>query len=308
MFSSFYPTTIKGIFSVVFGKIYTRWCGFAMKRFFKFFIMFSGAFIFAVGFNIFLKPAGVTPGGLSGLALLVNFLIPQIPVGFFTLVLNLPLFLLGMKKLGGEFTVNTIVTTIALSIFLDLPLNFLNFQFEPLLAAIFGGVLIGAGIGITFLQNSSTGGLDIAVRVLCKKFPQFSLGQIMLVFDAVIALSAGIVFGNISNSLYAVITMYVASITLDAILYGLNYAKAALIITDHSDKINASIQRTLSRGTTLIPCFGGFSKNEKTLLLCAVKRNELSALKRAVAQADENAFMILTEAHEVAGFGFRSRI
>lgn len=279
-----------------------------MKRVFDWVFIILGAFIFALGFNIFLKPAGVAPGGITGISLLINFLIPKLSVGFLTLLLNIPLFILGFFKLGGQFLKRTVVTTILLSILLDTPLNFMNFKFEPLLSAIFGGVFIGCGMGLAFLPNSSTGGMDIIIRVLRQKFPQFSLGQLMLTLDAIIVIAAGFVFGDISNSLYAIISMYVASITLDAILYGLNFAKAAFIITDKAFDIKQKIHEELQRGTTIIPCIGGYSNSEKAVILCAIKRNELGALKNTVSSIDQNAFVILTEAHEVHGLGFKSRI
>lgn len=279
-----------------------------MRRGFDWILMFLGAFIFALGFNIFLKPSGIASGGITGISLLINFLIPKLPVGILTLLLNLPLFWLGFAKLGGQFVRRTVAATVFLSILLDLPLNFLNLTFEPLLSSIFGGVFIGGGMGFAFLANSSTGGMDIAIRVLKQKFPQFSIGQLMLIIDIIIVASAGFVFGNIANSLYAVITMYVASITLDTILYGLNYAKAAFIITSKPNDINNEIHKHMERGTTVIPCLGGYSKNEKTIILCAVKRSEISALKAAILENDPEAFVILTEAHEVHGLGFKSRI
>ncbi len=279
-----------------------------MKRVFDWVLIFFGAFIFALGFNIFLKPASVAPGGITGISLLLNFLMPKLPVGVLTLLLNIPLFVLGFYKLGGEFLRRTVITTTLLSILLDAPLNFMNFKFEPLLSAIFGGVFIGCGMGLAFLPNSSTGGMDIIIRVLRQKFPQFSMGQLMLSLDALIVIAAGFVFGNISNSLYAIISMYVASITLDAILYGLNFAKAAFIVTNKSYDIKQKIHEDLCRGTTVIPCLGGYSNMEKSVVLCAVKRNELGALKKTVSSIDPEAFVILTEAHEVHGLGFKSRI
>lgn len=275
------------------------------KIIWNYFLMIAGALLFALGFNLFLRPAGIAPGGLTGIALLINYLFPIVPIGSLTLLFNIPLFLLGMWKLGGTFVRNTIFTSILLSVLLDLLTSLPLLTIEPLLAAIYGGVFIGAGMGLAFLPNSSTGGVDIAIRVLRKKYPQLSIGQIMLLFDALVVLAAGLVYQNLNNALYAIITMYVASLVLDAILYGLNYAKAAFIITSHGNEVNAKIMEKLVRGTTLVPCTGGYSGCARSMILCAIKRGQIVALKEAVYAIDPNAFVILSEAHEVLGYGFQ---
>ena len=275
------------------------------KIIWNYFLMIAGALLFSLGFNLFLRPAGIAPGGLTGIALLINYLFPIVPIGSLTLLFNIPLFLLGMWKLGGTFVRNTIFTSILLSVLLDLLTSLPLLTIEPLLAAIYGGVFIGAGMGLAFLPNSSTGGVDIAIRVLRKKYPQLSIGQIMLLFDALVVLAAGLVYQNLNNALYAIITMYVASLVLDAILYGLNYAKAAFIITSHGNEVNAKIMEKLVRGTTLVPCTGGYSGCARSMILCAIKRGQIVALKEAVYAIDPNAFVILSEAHEVLGYGFQ---
>ena len=148
------------------------------KIIWNYFLMIAGALLFALGFNLFLRPAGIAPGGLTGIALLINYLFPIVPIGSLTLLFNIPLFLLGMWKLGGTFVRNTIFTSILLSVLLDLLTSLPLLTIEPLLAAIYGGVFIGAGMGLAFLPNSSTGGVDIAIRVLRKKYPQLSIGPV----------------------------------------------------------------------------------------------------------------------------------
>lgn len=275
------------------------------KKIWNYFLMVAGAFLFALGFDLFLRPAGIAPGGLTGIALLVNYLLPVVPVGLLTLLFNIPLFILGMRQLGGPFVRNTIFTSILLSVLLDVLTALPLLTIEPLLAAIYGGVLIGAGMGLAFLPNSSTGGVDIAIRVLRKKYPQLSLGQLMLLCDALVVLAAGLVYQNLNNALYAIITMYAASLVLDAILYGLNYAKAAFIITAKGEAVNKKIMEKLVRGTTLIPCTGGYSGCARSMILCAIKRGQIVALKEAVYAIDPGAFVILSEAHEVLGYGFQ---
>ncbi len=277
-----------------------------MKRVFKYFLLFLAAFIFSFGFNVFLRPAGIAPGGLTGLSLIINYLLPALPVGTLSLIFNLPLFWIGFKNIGGEFVLSSVITSVLISIMLDLYPFFPRVQAEPLLCAIFGGVIMGGGMGLAFLAGGSTGGVDILIRVLRKKYPQLSIGQLLLIFDVLIVITAGLIYKNINNALYAMATMYVASIALDAILYGLNYAKCALVITDQAKRVNDSLHRSLTRGTTLIPCYGGYGNNTKYIVLCAVKRGQLTALKEAVWAADKNAFVIMCEATEVLGLGFKS--
>ena len=264
-----------------------------------------GAVVFALGFDLFLRPAGIAPGGLSGIALLVNALLPALPIGVLTLVFNIPLFFWGLRTLGGVFLCRTIYASVLLSVLLDLFCALPLLTIEPLLAAIYGGVLIGAGMGLAFLPNGSTGGLDIVIRILRERAPQLSLGQLMLLFDVLIVLATGLVYRSLNNALYSIITMYAASLVLDAILYGLQYAKAAFIITAKGDAVNRGIQEYLVRGTTCIPCTGGYSGQARVMILCAIKRGQIAALREAVSAADPDAFVILSEAHEVFGHGFQ---
>lgn len=276
-----------------------------MNRVHKYFLLFGAALIFSFGFNVFLRPAGIAPGGLTGFSLLVNRIFPFLPVGVLTLILNLPLFWCGVKFIGGKFVLKSIFASVLISVFLDLHPLFPVISSEPLVAAIFGGVIIGAGMGLSFSAGGSTGGIDIAIRIFRQKFPHLSMGQLLLIFDAVIVIASGIVYRNINNALYAMVAMYAASITVDALLYGANYAKCALIITDFANEINEKLSLTLVRGTTLIPCVGGYRGEKKNMLLCAIKRGELTALKNTVGAIDKNAFIIICDAAEVLGLGFK---
>jgi len=277
-----------------------------MTRILRYFLLFAAALIFSFGFNVFLRPAGIAPGGLTGLSLLLNHLFPFLPVGVLSFVFNLPLFWFGIKCIGSKFVLNSIFTSVLISVLLDLYPLFPTINSEPLLSAVFGGVIMGAGMGLAFLVGGSTGGIDIAIRIFRNKYPHLSMGQLLLIFDAIIVAATGLVYQNINNSLYAMVTMYVASITIDALLYGLNYAKCALIITDHALEINKVLSASLTRGTTLIPCAGGYRGDKKNILLCAIKRGQLTTLKNTVNSVDKNAFIIICEATEVLGLGFKT--
>lgn len=276
-----------------------------LKRAFEILKLVSGSLLFALGFNLFLTPSQITPGGITGLSLVVNHMFPMLTVGTISLILNIPLFFLGKRKLGGTFIINTVIATVFMSIMLDVLTFSRSVTSDPLLAAIYGGVLMGGGMGITFLCGGSTGGMDIVARVLRLKCPSVSIGKLLLIIDVIIVTAAAFVFKNINNALYAVITMYVASLVIDAILYGLNYAKVAFIITAYEAAICEKISSELVRGATLINCVGAHTGNTRRLIMCAIKRNQITALKSAVYDADPDAFMMLSEAHEVLGYGFK---
>ena len=269
-------------------------------------IMILGAFLYTLSFNLFLKHAQIAPGGLTGVAMVINYLFPPLTIGLLSFLLNIPLFLIGLKRIGGSFIINTIITTVIMSFLLDITDGLPAFTQDPLLACIYGGVLMGAGLGLAFLKNSSTGGADIVVRVLRGRFPQLSMGQFMLVVDIVIVSVAAAVFHNVNSALYAIISMYVASLVMDAILYGLNFAKVAYIITTQSEEINRAISDTLDRGATVIDCRGGYTDEPKKLILCAIKQNQIPDVKTLVRELDPEAFLIFFDAHEVLGYGFRS--
>ena len=277
-----------------------------MKRLFGFFTLSASAIIFSFGFNVFLRPAGVAPGGISGLSLLINYLIPALPVGALSLLFNLPLFWIGFKKIGGSFVLKSVFASVLISILFDLYPFVPKIGSEPILAAIFGGVIMGTGMGLAFLSGGSTGGIDILIRLLRKKYPQLSIGQFLLLMDAFIVVASGLVFQNINNALYAMIAMYATSVSLDAVLYGLNYAKCALIITDKAYKVNSALLSALTRGTTIIPCMGGFEQKGRHLILCAINKGQIMSLKEAVFLADPSAFVIMCDANEVLGLGFNS--
>jgi uncharacterized membrane-anchored protein YitT (DUF2179 family) len=275
------------------------------KKISDYIIMALGCFLYAVSVNLFFRDAHIAPGGVTGLSLIINHIIPPLSVGTLMFLINIPLFILGFKKIGGEFFKYTLYATILLSIMLDMTNAFPAFTTDPLLASIYGGVLTGAGLGIVFLRGGSTGGADIAARLLRVYNPEVSLGRIILIIDIVVISLAALVFRDINSALYAIITMYVASIVMDAIIYGTDVARVAYIVTDSHDIINKKIAGALERGATVIRCEGGYTGAERRLILCAIKRNQIAELKKLVREADPGAFMIVTNTHEVLGHGFK---
>lgn len=263
-----------------------------------------GCAIFALGFDLFLEPNGLNAGGISGIAMIVTHLLRVGSVGTVTLLINLPLFFLGGKKIGMQFFVGSILGTIFLSLFIDLFTAIPLVEVEPLLAAIYGGVICGAGLGIVFIVNASTGGSDILVRLLKLRKPNMNIGQIGLYIDFVVAAATGLVFGNLSNMLYSLIAMFATCQIIDAVIYHFDYSKVALIISSEYEAIATAICDKLDRGVTYLYGQGYYSKSDTKVVLAAVKKDQLAQLKETVVEIDPKAFIIVQEAHQVLGDGF----
>jgi len=266
----------------------------------------AGCALFAAAYNFFLEPNSVSPGGVTGIAMIINYLFPFLPTGVLIIAINAPLFIAGWKTEGHPFLIKSIYGTIASSAMIDLTGGLYSYTNDPLMAAISGGVLMGAGLGLIFTRSATTGGSDIAGRLLLRVLPGLSLGRIMLAVDAVIILSAALVFGGITFALYAVVAVYISSVVIDGILYGMDSARVAYIITDKTREVVEAIDRELDRGATLLHGEGSFSGAPMNVILCAIRRRQIAGLKSLVREIDPNSFLIIMDAHEVLGDGFRS--
>ncbi len=264
-----------------------------------------GCLIFAVGFDLFLEPHSINVGGVSGVAMLIVAITKVGSVGLFTVLLNIPLFLLGYKVLGRRFLFGSLFGMLASSLFLDLCTTIPVPQTETLLGALFGGVLSGAGLGLVFMAHASTGGSDIIARLLKRKFHGLKMGRMLLLVDLVVVSMTGVVFHDLSKALYSIVVLYVSSEVMDAILYGLDYSTVALIISERCELVYEAIGRQLDRGATFLNGRGGYTGAPKTVILTAVSRRQVSELKQLVQAVDPHAFMILQEAHQVLGEGFK---
>ena len=266
-----------------------------------------GCAIFALGFDLFLEPAGFTCGGVSGIAMLIDYAVeaPWVTVGILSLAINLPLFLGGYKKIGKYFFFTSLYGTLCNSIFFDLFAKIPVPEVEPLLAVIFGGAMIGAGLGIVFLAAASTGGIDIVARLMKLRFRNFPIGKMMLIFDLGTAVATGIVYKQLTNTLYSALTLFLCSVVLDAVVYGMDFAKVAMIISDKHEEIASAIAVKLDRGVTLLEGQGYYHKQDKYVVLSAVKQKQLAQLKEIVTEIDPKAFIILQDAKQVLGDGFK---
>lgn len=269
-----------------------------------FFKIILGCAIFALGFDLFLVPNGLNAGGLSGIAMIITHVTGFGTVGVLSAAINLPLFLVGGKKIGMRFFVGSLIGTVALSACIDLFVVIPAIETEPLLAALYGGIICGAGLGVVFMSNASTGGSDIVVRLLKSKYRNLNIGQISIGLDFFVAALTAMVFGDITNMLYILITVFVSGLVVDAVVYRFDYSKVAYIISREHEAIARVITDKLERGVTYLYGQGYYSGNDTKVILTAVKKGQLAELKDLVVAIDPNAFIIVQEAHQVLGDGF----
>jgi len=263
-----------------------------------------GSTIFALGFAFFLQPNDMSAGGISGLALVFVEVMGFGSVGALSILINLPLFILGGLKIGKRFFAGSLLGMVLSSLLIDL-FALGNFPaVEPLVGVLYGGVLCGLGLGVVFVAGTSTGGSDILVRLLKLKYRNVPIGQISMCFDAVVVLLTGLVFHDVSKALYTGITVFVTSQVIDAVVYRFDYSKVALIISSEYEAIAREIGIKLDRGATFLHAEGSYSHTPTKVVLAAVKKQQLAELKELVTAIDPNAFIIVQEAHQVLGDGF----
>lgn len=263
-----------------------------------------GCGLFALGFDLFLEPNGLNAGGISGLAMVLVHVLGAGSVGAVTALMNLPLFAFGGMKIGKKFFVGSLIGMLASSLALELMTLLPVPQTEPLLAALYGGVLCGLGLGLVFAAGASTGGSDIVVRLLKLKWQNVPIGTINIFFDAAVAVLTGLAFWDMSRALYSGVTIFVTGQIIDAVVYRFDYSKVALIISKEYEAIARAIADELDRGATFLHGEGSYSHGQTKVILTAVKKQQLSELKRLVSEIDPDAFIIVQEAHQVLGDGF----
>ena len=263
-----------------------------------------GSAVFALGFSLFLQPNDMNPGGISGLAMILVKVLGFGTTGTFSILINLPLFILGGMKIGKRFFVGSLLGMLLSSVLIDRFALIPFAQTEPLLACLYGGVLCGLGLGVVFMSGTSTGGSDILVRLLKLRYRNVPIGQISMYFDAIVVLLTGLVFRDVSKALYTGITVFVCGKVLDAVVYRFDYSKVALIISREHTAIAEAIGRKLDRGATFLHAEGSYSHTEMKVVLAAVKKQQVAELKELVMEIDPSAFVIVQEAHQVLGDGF----
>ncbi len=264
-----------------------------------------GCILYAIGFNWFFAPNDIAYGGVTGIAQMLHVALPVMGVGTLVIILNIPLFWAGWRFLGGHALVSSLYAMALSSFFIDVLARLHTFSpMEPLLAALYGGLFMGVSLGLIFREGSTTGGTDIAAQLLKKRFPWISTGKLMMALDLVIICAATGVFGQLNTALYSLVSVAVGSTLMDKVLYGLDNAKVAYIISSSPEEIIRAIVEDMDRGVTILPGKGGYSGQDKQVLLCAFKQRQIVTLKRTVKAIDPTAFMIVCQANEVLGDGF----
>ncbi len=274
-------------------------------------VMLAGSIVYAMSMVMFLRPAEIPVGGLTGLAMISNFFWGW-PLGVQTIILNIPLFLWSWRELGRSFVIRSGAAMLMTSILMDVFQLFVPaYTGDRLLSALFGGALHGIGMGIIFSRGGTTGGTDIISKIVSLRTGR-TVGNIMLLLNGIIICAASFAYANGSPSialetiLYSIVMQTIASFAIDTMLGGMDSGNAAFIITDRPEEISQAVFARLGRGVTAMNAEGMFSKTPRTTLLCAIRSHELLSLKRVVAAADPHAFMILTNAREVVGNGFNA--
>lgn len=263
-----------------------------------------GCGLYALCFNWFFRPNNISMGGFTGVAQIVNHFVPILPIGIMSIALNVPLFYVGVRKQGVKLLINSLYAMTVSSLMLDGMAAVYTFQpMEPLLACVYGGVTLGISMGLMMTVGATTGGTELAARLLKYKLRSLSIGRLCLSIDVIVICLYALTFRSINNALYGIIAMYINSLAMDAVVYGSINAKIAYIISSNSSGITQQLLE-MDLGITLLNGRGGYSGDEKQVVLCAFKRSQIAAIKAAVTTIDPAAFIIVCEAHEVLGEGF----
>ncbi len=265
--------------------------------------IFVGCLLGACVYPLFLVPNSIAPGGLTGFATILNHLF-QLPVGMTSLALNVPLFLIGYKSMGRGFVLRTLFATLLFSALIDL-MKFPPLTSDPLLASLFGGALLGFGLGLILRGQATTGGTDLIAQVVHRRFPYITVGVFLMAIDCLVILMAGFIMGA-EQAMYAMICVFCCSKTLDVVLAGIGTDKAFHIITKNGIEMTQRLLSEIGRGVTKVQATGGFSNTEVQMLICVVTRVEMMSVKSIVHETDPHAFVFITDTHETLGEGFRN--
>ena len=266
----------------------------------------AGTFLYALSVQVFVAPNALAAGGVTGIATTINYLFPVLPTGALIFAINIPLFIISWIVFGRQFIIRTIIATAMNSVFVDVIPQFIPaYEGEKLIAALFGGLLCGIGLGLVFRHGATTGGMDIATRLVRLKLPHISTGTMTLLLDFCVILFAGLCYRSVDSVLYSVIVIFMSGKAMDSVIAGMGHGRMLMIVSDHPQEITADINRETGRGVSLLPVQGGFTGDEKKMLLCVVRAHEVAKVRKIVKRYDEKPFIIITESSEVLGLGFK---
>lgn len=268
-----------------------------------------GGIIFALAYAVFLIPHRIVPGGVSGIAMILRFLY-NTPVGLIAIVLNIPLFIIALRVLGISFGIKSVGAIIYTNLLIDFLVYSVKIKTptdNTVLAALYGGILLGLGLGLIFRSDASTGGTDIAGQIL-SRYTNMSVGMWIMIVDFVVITTAGITTRSIELALLGYLALFLSSKVIDLVLEGIDYARAAFVISNKADKITDEIYERMRRGVTILDGHSPYSKEEKPVIMCVITKKQTPFFKSLVKKIDKDAFVILTDVFEVLGKGFRSRV
>lgn len=279
-------------------------------------MILAGSILYAVAIGMFSAPNDIAPGGLTGIATLLNYASItwswpiELPIGITTIAMNVPLIIAAWFVLNRSMAIRTLMGIAISSILTDLLSPYLSGLYlveegkNPLLVCIFGGALLGLGVGLILRRGGTTGGSEVISRLLEKKYPHMSVGTLILVVDAIVITISAVVYNRIEQALYAVVFVFVGSQIIDRVVYGGRSGKMVMIMTQKQPEVSAAIMTKVNRGVTLLKAQGGYSGNDQNMILCAVRKDEVFRLRQTVFDIDPDAFLMMLTTDEVRGLGF----
>lgn len=280
-----------------------------LKLFLRYLFITFTAFLYAVGISLFLNPNNLAPGGVSGIAIILKEVFPVLPgIGMLILIINIPILLIGAWKFGVKFIISTLYTLVVSSILIDILPMVLNIESvteNAMLASVIGGAVFGLGMGLMFRMETTTGGMDIIVKLVKQKKPHLKTGQIYFLLDVAVLVASAVAFHNIEVALYAAIAIYVSTIVMDKAIYGGDEATLVYIISEKRKIIAVRMLQELDVGVTMIQGMGAYSNEHTEVILCVMKKQTLVKVRNILKEVDGDAFMIVSSANEVFGEGFK---
>ncbi|MBQ8028400.1 MAG: YitT family protein [Clostridia bacterium] len=265
-----------------------------------------GSFLFSVSINVFSVPNGFVQGGLTGISIMLNFLFPFLPVGTAIFLMNIPLLVISFFQLGKAVVLKTAATIAVSTAFIDFFSLFLpEYKGDSFLACVFCGITAGAGLGLILLSGATTGGTEITALLIRKRAPFVSVGRLMLIIDLAVILSSFFIYRKIEALMYAAVAVYISTRVIDLIVSGGVHNKMLLIITNKPKEISQAIFSQINRGVTVLSAKGGYTDENKNLVLCVARASEVSRINRVLTKTDENSFTVTADIGEVFGRGFR---
>lgn len=261
-----------------------------------------GCLIGAAAYPLFLDPGKIVPGGLTGVAMILKHVWGW-DIGITSLILNIPLFIIGYRSMGRVFVVRSLGATVMFSLAIDMMKPLPSLAFDPMLTTLIGGVLLGVGLGFILRGGATTGGTDMVARMVHRHLPFLSVGMFLFLIDCLVVLAAGFVIGW-REALYALVCIFVSDKAVDVVMLGMSKNKACFIISDKWEKVSGRVLAELERGVTQLTARGAYTGADRPVVLCVLPPQEVARLKDIVREEDEKAFMFITEAHEALGEGF----